>query len=235
MNRKNPNAKKDQVEDATSTQEAPSPQLRVSNRPILGHDITLSAPAKDALIPESSPKSAQAPSKSKLVIPVNGTRETPEDPKQTVASDKTSERADKGDDSSKDDVTEAQAASPAEKTPAAPAVPSETEAQNVPNETTPDEAEDDADTEQDKPNPENQKAAEEAAERERKLQEYTDSHQFFVPINAVAQKRSIKVSIGLTIMLLLLAILLIDLMLDTGIVLLLQKIPHTHFFNLGSH
>ena len=233
MNRKNPKVKRDQAEDETSTQKTPSPQVHVSNRPILGHDIRVNAPAKDTLIPDSSPNPAQAPSKSKLVIPVNATTETPEEPKQAVAPDKAPEHAD-DDDSSKDE-TEAQAAPPAEKTPAAPTTPSAAETQNVPSETPTDESEDNAATDQDKQSPENQKAAEEAAEREQKLEEYTDSHQFFLPINAVAQKRSIKVSIGLTILLLILAILLIDLMLDTGIILLLQKIPHTHFFNLASN
>jgi hypothetical protein len=76
------------------------------------------------------------------------------------------------------------------------------------------------------------KSLEEAAERERKLQEYVDSRQYFIPINAVAHKRSIKISLGMTLMLFLLALVLIDLMLDSGMILLIQKIPHTHFFNI---
>ena len=77
-----------------------------------------------------------------------------------------------------------------------------------------------------------QQAAEEA-KRQEELQKYIDNHEYYVPINAVAQRRSIKVSIGLTFVVLLLSILLIDLMLDSGVILLVQKIPHTHFFGLN--
>lgn len=76
-------------------------------------------------------------------------------------------------------------------------------------------------------------AAAENAKRETELEQYIGSRQYFVPINAIAHKRSIKVSLGLTLLVLLLAIILIDLMLDTGIILLLLRVPHTHFFSLG--
>ena len=72
-----------------------------------------------------------------------------------------------------------------------------------------------------------------AVERERQLQEYINNRKYFVPIRAAARERSIKRSIFLTLVVLILAGVLIDLMLDTGIILLIQKIPHTHFFNLG--
>lgn len=72
-----------------------------------------------------------------------------------------------------------------------------------------------------------------AAEQAEKLQSYIDSRQFFVPINAVAQKRSIKISLVMTIVVFLLSVVLVDLMLDSGAILLVQKIPHTHFFNIG--
>jgi len=86
-----------------------------------------------------------------------------------------------------------------------------------------------------KPSPETQKAVEEAAkaaEREQEIEDYIDKRQFFVPINSVARKRSVKVSAGLTVLVLLLAVVLIDLMLDSGVILLVQKIPHTHFFTV---
>jgi len=88
-----------------------------------------------------------------------------------------------------------------------------------------------------KPSAETKQALEAAAaeaKREQELQGYIDDRQFFVPINAVARKRSIIVSVSLTVLILLLALALVDLMLDSGIILLLQKIPHTHFFSLGS-
>lgn len=235
VNRKNPKGKTNQAEDVASTQKTPSSQIHVSNRPILGHDSPANASLKDTPKTEPSTNRGVSPSTSTVVIPVNADgEEISVSLKQTTAKDKEPKASD--DDSAKDDAAEDSTTSSDEKTQDAPTGSSKTEQQNSSSTTSPDEAEDDADIEPDKPNPETEKAAKEAAEaaeRERKLQDYTDSRQFFVPINAVAQGRSIKVSIGLTILLLLLAIILIDLMLDTGIVLLLQKVPHTHFFNLA--
>ena len=59
------------------------------------------------------------------------------------------------------------------------------------------------------------------------------SKDYFLPINTTTQKRSIKISAGLTLVILLLAFVLVDLMLDSGMVLLVQKLPHTHIFNTG--
>jgi hypothetical protein len=89
----------------------------------------------------------------------------------------------------------------------------------------------------DKPNPETEKALKEAAAAEKRLRDLEfliDSKQFYVPINAVARKRSIKYSSVMTVFVFLLAIVLIDLMLDSGTILLVQKIPHTHFFSTSS-
>lgn len=72
--------------------------------------------------------------------------------------------------------------------------------------------------------------AQAAAKRKAEVENYIDSKQFFVPINAIARKRSIKVSFALIFVLVLLSALLIDLMIDSGLILLVQKIPHTHFF-----
>ncbi len=66
-----------------------------------------------------------------------------------------------------------------------------------------------------------------------KLKKYSETKQYYLPINAVAKKRSVKVSALLTVIVLLLAIVLIDFMLDSGTILLLQKVPHTHFFSTG--
>ncbi|HET8991419.1 MAG TPA: hypothetical protein VFN31_00080 [Candidatus Saccharimonadales bacterium] len=84
-----------------------------------------------------------------------------------------------------------------------------------------------------KPSQQDLKTKADAEERDKKLKEYTENRQYYLPINAVAQKRSIKVSAGLTVVVFLLAIVLIDLMLDSGTILLIQKIPHTHFFSLS--
>lgn len=82
--------------------------------------------------------------------------------------------------------------------------------------------------------PQSQKELEEAADavrRERELQEYVKNRKYFVPIDVAARKRSEKMSILLTVAVLLLAFVLLDLMLDTGMIYLVQKIPHTHFFS----
>ena len=75
-------------------------------------------------------------------------------------------------------------------------------------------------------------AAARAVQRERQLQEYISSKEYFIPIDAKARRRSLRVSSGLTFLILLLGVVLIDLMLDTGMIFLIQKIPHTHFFNV---
>lgn len=85
-------------------------------------------------------------------------------------------------------------------------------------------------TQRDKDAEETKKAVEQAR-RDQEVKEYIANKQFFVPINEIARKRSIKVSFGLVLLMALLAAVLIDLMLDSGIILLLQKIPHTNFFS----
>lgn len=91
--------------------------------------------------------------------------------------------------------------------------------------------ENDADPKSGKPNPNVRKALEEA-KREQEIEQFIENGDFFVPVNAVARKRTIKVSVGLVILELLLGLLLINLMLDAGVIELLDKIPHTHFFDV---
>jgi hypothetical protein len=66
--------------------------------------------------------------------------------------------------------------------------------------------------------------------RAQELQDIIDSHKYFVPIDT-ARQRSIKLSFALTLLVFLLGLALIDLMLDSGTILLLQKVPHTHFYS----
>jgi hypothetical protein len=68
--------------------------------------------------------------------------------------------------------------------------------------------------------------------RQKQLNEYIDTREFFVPINAAARKRSIEVSLWLTLVYIILSLVLVDLMLDSGMILLLQKVPHTNFFGM---
>lgn len=85
------------------------------------------------------------------------------------------------------------------------------------------------------PMPDVKKAVADAAQteaREHELESYIEDKKFFIPIDTVAQKKSVKVSIGLTVLVVFLGVVLIDLMLDSGVILLVQKIPHTHFFSV---
>ncbi len=83
------------------------------------------------------------------------------------------------------------------------------------------------------PSADTKKAIEEAAKetaRQQEIEKAIDSRQFFVPTGTVARKKSDKISALLAFLVALLALILIDLMLDSGSILLVQKIPHTHFF-----
>lgn len=63
------------------------------------------------------------------------------------------------------------------------------------------------------------------------IEEDIISKSYFLPINTISQKRSIKHSLFLTLILFILALILLDLLLDSGLILIVQKIPHTHFFS----
>jgi hypothetical protein len=112
--------------------------------------------------------------------------------------------------------------------------PADTEAEPEADEAEGEDSDPDADASSDadgKANPHVRKALEEA-KRQQEIQEYIDNKEFFVPINAIARKRSLRVSIGLTFLELLLGLVLLNLMLDAGLIQLLEKIPHTNFFDL---
>jgi hypothetical protein len=79
--------------------------------------------------------------------------------------------------------------------------------------------------------PQVRKALEDAKHQE-EIQQHIENRDFFVPVNAVARKRSIKVSAALILVELLLGLLLLNLMLDAGLIELLYKIPHTNFFHV---
>lgn len=72
----------------------------------------------------------------------------------------------------------------------------------------------------------------EDAKRQQEIQQHIENRDFFVPVNAVARKRSIKVSAVLILVELVLGMLLLNLMLDAGLIELLYKIPHTNFFDI---
>lgn len=97
---------------------------------------------------------------------------------------------------------------------------------------TPDEPEADPTNAGAKPSDADVRKALEDAKREEEIRGYIDKHEFFVPINSIARKRNIKVTLLLVALELVLGLFLLNLMLDAGLIYLLQKIPHTHFFDL---
>jgi hypothetical protein len=84
----------------------------------------------------------------------------------------------------------------------------------------------------DRAHPHVRKALEDA-KRQEEINAHIENRDFFVPVNAVARKRSIHVSAILIFVELLLGVLLLNLMLDAGLIELLYKIPHTNFFNVN--
>lgn len=199
----------------------PSEKLVIESRPLINHDETPApdagsdievktnqsqAEAADTTQPEPSAKVAAMPSTTKKVL-TPPTLSTPE----TAGAPDTATPAD-----------EPKAPSDAEAKPEEDA-PAATDADLSP-------AEESTKVQRDKDAEETKKAVEQAR-RDQEVKQYIENKQFFVPINEVARKRSIKVSFGLVLLMAFLAAVLIDLMLDSGIILLLQKIPHTNFFS----
>jgi len=241
MNSKGHKTTKPKVMDVTkskktsaSTAGGSAQRVIIQSRPIIASD----SPAGNDSASEPTTAPTLTASK-KVIVPISsGDSDKPESPKQETAKPESKEAADQA----SKPATDPGPAKPAEEdeeTPAAPAADPESDKEQESSASAP-ESSDDTDNESGddkKPSPETQKAVEEAAKaaaREKEVEEYIDKREFYVPINAVARKRSVKVSAGLTVLVLLLAVVLIDLMLDTGVVLLVQKIPHTHFFTTNS-
>lgn len=236
-----------------------SDSLVIQSRPIIGRATSVSSPSDDqttqddsanSVNPEmtSTPSAPVLPSQSKkLIVPISDefTKDTaaakaapiadaaPEQSKteEPVASvSKEDSPADTPKEAASEETSEPETEKPAE-------APAEKRAADE-NDTDEAEADDGkADKKEDKPSPETEKAVAEAAaavKRQNELESLIDSKQFYVPINAVARKREVKHSALMTILVLLLALVLIDLMLDSGLILLAEKIPHTHFFTISN-
>lgn len=218
-------------------------QLVIQSRPIIGHATTIGSPVDDEqsqgsvpapLEPSTAPTLASQ-SKRTVIVPISGNKEEGL-PKDSAGSETTEvSKLKPTNDGTKSDgdvaTGVAMASKPAEGEKVTEDAKEETaEDEGVLEEGQPDKV-------NAKPSAETQKALEAAAaatKREKELETLIDSRQFYVPINAVAQKRSIKHSVMMTVIVFLLAIVLIDLMLDTGVIFLAEKIPHTHFFTTSS-
>jgi hypothetical protein len=228
-----------------------SPSLVIQPRPIIGHETSVSSPVSDEDKPSTEPAPAPTaptlPSESKrtVIVPISGDDQKASKPEKPAAEKPAEPKQESAEAAPEKAVnTSAIPGSTEKKQGVAPPASAEAAKDDTPEDEDADEddAEDGDEKDEkkgkdDKPNPETQKALEAAAaaeKREKELEEFIDSHQFFVPINAVARKRSVKHSALLTFLVLLLALVLVDLMLDSGLIFLVQRIPHTHFFTTTS-
>ena len=237
MNRKSPSTSKTKinVSVASDAKDEKSADSIVPNRPILGKDATASAPVQEDGSPVPAEEPIIAQPKRTVINPVSDLSDIkpPAKPAPNKATKVDVKASDVG-------QPEAQTEETAE-SPDTSTTPTESNQDTSTNDAgSPDSTatSDTAEQPQGQPTKETLKAvadATEAAKRDQKVQEYIDNHQFFVPINSVAQKRSIKISSLMTVFILLLAIVLIDLLLDTGAIFFVQKIPHTHFFTVETN
>lgn len=210
-------------------------QLVIQSRPIIGKAMSAGTSVSDEQNPDgaAAPSAPTLPSQSKrtMIVPIS------DDGDKEVAPTNTAEAAPDAPKAAAADATPPKKAENAQEPAPKKAAPEpaaedkdEPDADGTGTATSDDKAE----GKDEKPNPETEKALAEAAaaeKRQHELESLIDSKQFYVPINAVAQKKSIKVSWVMTVLVFLLAVVLIDLMLDSGTILLVQKIPHTHFFS----
>ena len=238
-------SKKAATEDAGSEE-----RLVIQGRPVIGHATSMGTLGEEEKKPDDvtaasgEPTSAPTlPSQSKrtLIVPISDGNAEASTPDKADAAEDHAPEASKASPKampSKDEAPSTKAEPTAAKATGAPAKPADnaSKAETVP--------EDDAasgevnvDKKDEKPNPETEKAIAEAAaaaKRDQELEALIDSKQFNVPINAVARKREVKHSALMTVAILLLGLILIDLMLDSGVIFLAEKIPHTHFFTTSS-
>lgn len=218
-------------------------QLVIQSRPMIGRATSVSSPVDETKPqPDNADSSTTAPvlpsqSKRTLIVPVSdGNEKTNADASPKDAPVPDDSKQSKAEPSPKDAAPAEAADQKAADSPALEPPAATKEAPTPDDEDKPEAADDDskAGDSDEKPSPATEKALKEAAAAEKRaneLQSLIDSKQFYVPINAVAQRRSIKYSSLMTVFVFLLALVLIDLMLDTGMILLVQKIPHTHFFS----
>ena len=225
MNAKTPKAKQ-KITDITPPQKGagtPLPQIVIEKRAHLeraegpGADVASTPPAP-ANTPTASTSTPTATTPKRTVIT------PPEDAEAKPAATETTEGAE----------------TKPTTTPSAPSMSAPTPAANQPAAkptTTPIDSDDDTavggdTTDEAIDETKAEKEAVAAARRDQELEKFIDTKQFFVPINKQAQKRSIKVTLWLTALYIFLSLVLVNLMLDTGMILLLQKLPHTNFFSV---
>lgn len=221
-----------------------SEQLIIQSRPIISHVTSLGSSSDDdpskndeAAQPET-PSAPTLPSQTKrtLIVPISDGATKEATPEPAASEEPKVELTAAASKAAVTDIPKPEAAEETPKTTAAKPTKETEEAADE--DATPEEpGTDKADKKDGKASAETQKAIAEAAaaaKRDHELEALIDSKQFYVPVNAVARKREVKHSALMTIAVLLLALILIDLMLDSGLILLAERIPHTHFFTTSS-
>ncbi len=259
MNDKSSKAKPKMVDvmkpKKTTSTDADAASLVIQSRPMIGLVTSIGSPSDDqttqddSVSPANPPSAPVLPSQSKrtLIVPISDSGDKETTPANNPAATETAQTAPKVEpltqspkeddpaDTPKDDTATITSDSEAEIPK--PSEESQEKAADKPNADEADPEDDEPANKGEKPNPETEKAIAEAAaaaKREREVEDLIDSKHFYVPINAVARKREVKHSAFMTVIVLLLAIVLIDLMLDSGLIFLAEKIPHTHFFTTTS-
>lgn len=235
---------KEKPKKALTTGVESEEQLVIQERPVLGHATSMSSMIAEEKKQDDSSTSgepASAPilptqAKRTVIVPISDdATEEPTSSKDTAATDAVPEvpKAQQKATSSKDETVLAKTELAANKPTTVSAKAAKDESKEAPVS----EDEEVVDNKDEKPNPETEKAIAEAAaaaKREKELEILIDSKEFNVPINAVARKQEVKHSALMTVAILLLGLILIDLMLDSGVIFLAEKIPHTHFFTTNS-
>lgn len=222
----------------------------VTNRPIIKQDPMMSV-AEDANVGELSQSSQPTapllePSKTPIIKPIHISDE-PKAKKTDEDEAKADEQAvdppaeEKPTDDVADDSEPAKKPEPEEQSEESKSEDAETVEADTETKPADEPATDNAEKSTDDPEGDDAKvpaiddaavAKEEAAAKQRaeEMQKLIDSRQFYVPVNMVERKRSTRTSVMLIILQVVLTIALIDLMLDANIIELIQKLPHTHFF-----
>ena len=201
-------------------------KLVIESRPLIDHEDATAADAGSDIEVKSEAQSA--PELPKTDTAADATTPAPSATKKVLTPPTLVAEKTEAPEQAASEPTEQSAAQTEEKPTDQPAAEAEADGSDV---VTDDAAADAATKTQRDKDAEDTKKAVEQARRDQEVKEYIENKQFFVPINEVARKRSIKVSFGLVLLMALLGVVLIDLMLDSGIILLIQKIPHTNFFS----
>ena len=202
--------------DATDTKEADAHKLPIPRRPFMSGTGTAEDTKSDTESKENKTHAPLMPSRHNVIKPLNDIKipDTPED-KPKPASPKFMDTKPVA---KKSTVRPLKTAAPSSTEDTTATSPNVLESNSVPA------TKKDTNT----PNPTIEK-------RRQEVEDIIESHRYFLPFNAAVRRRTVKINFGLTLIVFILALVLIDLMLDSGTIILLQKVPHTHFFSVSNN